>query len=101
MLVTVTDTFTGSPGLALGTHFKGVSGGKSIVDLRSFGIDSRTDGVLLVNHAKDEDNFALSQVNTTDGTWNVFVRDIGQTDYNTYEQDPVAFVFIPKSILTS
>src|SRR5512139_2693513 len=71
------DTFTGSPGLVLGTHFKGVDAGKSIVDLRSLGIDSRTDGVLLVNHAKDEDNYALSQVNVTNGTWNVFVRDIG------------------------
>jgi hypothetical protein len=91
------DTFTGSPGLVLGTHFKGVTAGKSIVDLRSFGFDSRTDGVLLVNHAKDEDNFALSQVNTTNGTWNVFVRDIGEATYANYEQDPVAFVFIPKT----
>ncbi|HOC57364.1 MAG TPA: Ig-like domain-containing protein [Verrucomicrobiota bacterium] len=91
------DTFTGSAGLVLGTHFKGVSGGISIVDLTSLGIDSRTDGVLLVNHAKDEDNFALSQVNTNDGTWNVFVRDIGQGTYSSYEQDPVAFVFIPQT----
>jgi len=91
------DTFTGSPGLVLGTHFKGVDAGKSIVDLRSLGIDSRTDGVLLVNHAKDEDNFALSQVNASDGTWNVFVRDVGQSTYANYEQDPVAFVFIPKT----
>jgi hypothetical protein len=91
------DAFTGSPGLLLGTHFKGVAAGKSVVDLRSFGIDSRTDGVLLVNHAKDEDNFALSQVNTDDGTWNVFVRDIGEGTYADYEQDPVAFVFIPKT----
>ena len=91
------DTLTGSPGLVLGTHFKGVSGGRSVVDLRSFGIDSRTNGVLLVNHAKDEDNFALSQVNMTDGTWNVFVRDIGESTYANYEQDPVAFVFIPRT----
>ncbi len=91
------DTFTGSPGLVLGTHFKGVTAGKSIVDLRSLGIDSRADGVLLVNHAKNEDNYALSQVNTNDGTWNVFVRDIGEGTYANYEQDPVAFVFIPKT----
>jgi len=86
-----------SPGLVLGTHFKTVGGGKFVVDLRSFGIDSRTDGILLVNHAKEEANFALSQANTNDGTWNVFVRDIAQTDFNSYEQDPVAFVFIPKT----
>ena len=91
------DLFIGSPGLMLGTHFKGVDAGRSIVDLRSFGIDSRTDGVLLVNHAKDENNFALSQVNTNDGTWNVFVRDNAQPTYSNYEQDPVAFVFIPKT----
>ena len=93
------DTFTGSPGLVLGTHFKGVTAGQSIVDLRSLGIDSRTDGVLLVNHAKDEDNYALSQANTNDGTWNVFVRDVGQSTYANYEQDPVAFVFIPSTNL--
>jgi len=94
------DTFTGSPGLVLGTHFKGVTTGKSIVDLRSLGVDSRTDGILLVNHAKDEDNYALSQVNTEDGTWNVFVRDIGEGTFTDYEQDPVAFVFIPRTNTT-
>ncbi len=94
------DILTGSPGLVLGTHFKGVTAGKSIVDLKSLGIDSRTDGVLLVNHAKDEDNYALSQVNTTNGTWNVFVRDIGEGTYANYEQDPVAFVFIPRTNTT-
>ncbi len=94
------DLFVGSPGLALGTHFKGVAAGKSVVDLRSFGIDSRRDGILLVNHAKDENNFALSQVNTNDGTWNVFIRDNAQPTYANYEQDPVAFVFIPKTNTT-
>ncbi len=94
------DTFTGSPELVLGTHFKDMTAGKSIVDLTSLGIDSRTDGVLLVNHAKDEDNYALSQVNTNDGTWNVFVRDVGQATYASNEQDPVAFVFIPKTNTT-
>ncbi len=93
----VNDTFTASPGLLLGTHFKNLGSGLSVVDLRSRGIDSRTDGVLLVSHAKDENNFALSQVNATDGTWNVFVRDNAQPTYGTYEQDPVAFVFIPKT----
>lgn len=94
------DLFTGSPGLVLGTHFRGVAGGKSVVDLRSLGIDSRTSGVLLVTHAKDECNYALSQVNTNDGTWNVFVRDPSQGTYSSYEQDPVAFVFIPRTNTT-
>jgi hypothetical protein len=91
------DTFTGSPGLVLGEHFRGVAAGQFVVDLESFDIDSRTDGVLLVTHAKDENNYALSQVNTNDGTWNVFVRDNAQPTYANYEQDPVAFVFIPKA----
>ncbi len=94
------DWFIGSPGLVLGTHFQGVAAGKSVVDLRSLGIDSRTNGVLLVNSAKDENNFALSQVNTNDGTWNVFLRDNAQPTYANYEQDPVAFVFLPKTNTT-
>ena len=91
------DAFTASPGLVLGTHFKGVAAGRSVVDLRSRGIDSRMSGVLLVSGARDENNFALSQVNTNNGTWNVFVRDSAQTAYSSYEQDPVAFVFIPRT----
>lgn len=92
--------FIGSPGLVLGTHFKGVTTGRSVVDLRSLGIDARTDGVLLVNGGKDENNFALSQVNTNDGTWNVFVKDNATPTASQYEQDPVAFVFIPRTNTT-
>ena len=73
-----------------------LGGGQGVVNLTSLGIDSRTDGVLLVNHAKDEGNYALSQVNTANGTWNVFVHD-NSTDGSTYEQDPLAFVFVPRA----
>src|SRR3954471_12123054 len=34
-------------------------------------------------------------VNSNNGTWNLFVRDTGNTANG--EQDPIAFVFIPKS----
>ncbi len=88
--------FTGSPGLVLGTHVVSFGDGEGVVDLRSLGIDSRTDGVLLVNHAKDEGNYALSQVNSNDGTWNVFVHD-NSTDASHYEQDPLAFVYVPRT----
>ena len=90
--------FTGSPGLVLGTHFKGISAGRSRVDLRSLGIGSTNAGVLLVNHAKNEGNFALSVANP-DGTWEVYVKDNfgNATNPNALEQDPAAFVFIPKS----
>jgi len=90
------DLFTGSPGLVLGTHFIDLGGGKSVVDLTSLGINSQTDGVLLVNHGKNEDNYALSFANPTNNTWTVFVKDNG-TDSGSYEQDPVAFVYIPKT----
>lgn len=90
------DLFTGSPGLVLGTHYVDMGGGKAKVDLTGLGIDSRTDGVLLVMGAKNEDNYALSQVNAANGTWNLFSKDNG-TDAASTEQDPFAFVFIPKS----
>lgn len=89
------NVLTGSPGLVLGTHFVGQGGGLSIVDLRGFGIDARTNGVLLVTHARNEDNFAMSAVNTN-GTWTVYVKDNG-TDAGSFEQDPIAFVYIPKT----
>ncbi len=89
--------FTGSPGLVLGTHFVDNGSGKSVVNLTGFGIDSRTDGILIVNGAKNESaNFALSQPNTTNGTWNVILRDTGNTGAGG-EQDPVAFVYIPRT----
>lgn len=93
------DLFTGSPGLVPGTHYIDRGGGTSTVSLLSFGIDARTDGVLLVTHGKNEDNYALSQVNSNNGTWTVYVKDNG-TDAGAYEQDPVAFVYIPKTNTT-
>lgn len=86
----------GNPALVLGTHFVDLGGGRARVDLTSLGIDSRKDGVLLVLGAKNEDNYALSQVNQTNGTWNLFSKDNG-TDTTSLEQDPFAFVFIPKT----
>ena len=91
----VTDLFTGSQGVALGTQFKTAGGGVFSLDLRSLGINSTTDGVLLVNHAKDEGNFALSHANT-DGTWAMYVKD-NHGDAASYEQDPIAFVFVPRT----
>ena len=95
----VNDLFTGSPGLVLGTHFVDNGSGVSTINLTNFGIDSRTDGVLLVTHGKNEDNYALSQVNTNNGTWTIYVKD-NETDAAAHEQDPIAFVFIPKTNTT-
>ncbi|MBM4091142.1 MAG: hypothetical protein FJ276_17225, partial [Planctomycetes bacterium] len=85
--------FTGTPGLVLDTHFKDLSGGRSTVDLTPFGINSQTNGVLLVVGGKNEDNFALSQANA-DGTWTIFCHDNG-ADSSSYEQDYVAFAYVP------
>ncbi|MBA4150001.1 MAG: metallophosphoesterase [Verrucomicrobia bacterium] len=90
---------TGSPGLVLGTHFIDNGSGVSTVNLASHGFDSRTDGVLLVTHGDNAKKYALSQVNSVNGTWNVFIKDNG-TDSNIYQQGPVAFVFIPKTNTT-
>jgi hypothetical protein len=90
------DLLTGSAGLVLGTHFKDLSGGKSIVDLTSLGIDSRTDGTLLVVGGKNEDNYGVAGVNPTNGTWNLLLHDVANNG-STTEQDPIGFVFIPKT----
>ena len=93
--------FTGSKGLVLGTHFKGISAGRSRVDLRTLGINSTNSGVLIVNHAKNEGNFANSVANP-DGTWEVYVKDNfgSATNPRALEQDPAAFVFISKTNTT-
>ncbi len=93
--------FTGSKGLVLGTHFKGISAGRSRVDLRTLGINSTNSGVLIVNHAKNEGNFANSVANP-DGTWEIYVKDNfgSATNPRALEQDPAAFVFIPKTNTT-
>lgn len=95
--------FTGSPGLLLGTHFRGISNGRSRVDLRQFGLYSTNSsptntGVLLVNHAKNEGNYASAVVNS-DGTWELYVKD-NFANANSLEHDPVAFAFIPKTNTT-
>lgn len=88
----------GSPGLTLGTHYINTIAGQSTVDLSSLGINSQTDGVLLVNHGKNENNFAMSRANA-DGTWTIFTKG-HNSDGSSYEQDPVAFVYVPLSNTT-
>lgn len=90
--------FVGSPGIALGSEFFDLGSGKSHLVLTNLGIDSRTDGILLVTGGKNESaNFALAQVNTTNGGWNLFIKDEGQATTANFEQDPIAFVYIPRT----
>jgi len=88
------NTLTASPGITLGTHFVDNGAGVSTVNLTALG-GSATNGVLLVTHAKNEDNYAASRANA-DGTFTVWVKDNG-TNSSAYEQDPVAFVYLPVS----
>ena len=90
-----TDLFTGSAGVNLGSQFVSYGGGQFSLDLSSLGYNSTNDGVLIVNHGKDEGNFALSHAND-DGTWSLWVKD-NHGDGAAYEQDPIAFVFIPRT----
>lgn len=90
----VTDTFKGSPGINLGSQFTTAGGGVFALNLTSLGA-SAANGVLLVNHGKNEDNYALSRANA-DGGFSLWVHDNG-VDAASYEQDPVAFVYIPKT----
>ena len=101
------DYLVGSPQVVWGTQFvelgipDGAGGwaanqGTFLLDLTSLGINSQTDGILLVNHGKEEGNFALSQAQP-DGTWKMFVHDHGTTSAGSYEQDPIAFVYIPRT----
>lgn len=92
---TTLDVLRASPGLVLGTHFVDNGTANYTVNLTSLGINSQSDGVLLVLGAKNEDNYALSQANTN-GTWTIFSKDSG-TDGSSGERDPVAFVFVAKT----
>ncbi|MEK7950378.1 Ig-like domain-containing protein [Luteolibacter soli] len=50
-------------------------------------------GILLVTGGKNEDNYALSSANA-DGTFTLICKDNG-ADAFSFENDPVAFVYIP------
>lgn len=84
-----------SPGINLGTQFVAETAtGVSTVNLTSLGASS-ANGILLVTGAKNEDNYAASRANAN-GSFTVWVKDNG-TNSSAYEQDPVAFVYIPVS----
>jgi len=90
------DRLTGTPGLELGTHLTNPANGVYQLDLRSFDPEATSaNGIVLVSHAKDEDNFASSIANA-DGTFTLRIKDNGSNGTGT-EQDPVTFVYVPKT----
>lgn len=96
--------FVGNTNVVLGVNIVDLrttlgSNGQFIVDLKNIGIDSRVDGVLLATGCKNESaNYGLTSTND-DGTWKIFVHDVGNNT-SSHEEDPIAFVFIPKTNTT-
>ncbi|GAA5129165.1 metallophosphoesterase [Luteolibacter yonseiensis] len=90
-------SLTGSPGLVRGTHFidSATTEGIYRLNLSPLVTAASQNGVLLVTGAKNEDNHALSQANT-DGSFSIFCHDNGSNGAS-YENDPVAFSYLPKS----
>lgn len=111
----VLNQISGSTGLTLGTNLTVVptgSGatlnttttGQFLLNINGFVLGSYTapplasqNGILLVNHAKNEGNYALSRANA-DGTFNIYVHD-NNVNGASYEQDPIAFVYLPTSAI--
>ncbi len=90
-------SLTGSQGLVLGTHLidPTSSAGIYTLNINDFFPNASQSGVLLVNGAKNEDNYALSEANA-DGTYTIYCHD-NSANTDTYENDPVGFVYLPLS----
>ncbi|MEM9478775.1 MAG: hypothetical protein AAGA58_03840 [Verrucomicrobiota bacterium] len=84
-----------STGINLGSEFidPAGTGGEYDLDLTALN-GSSSDGILLVNGAKNEDNYALSRANN-DGTFTIFCRDNFNDSF--LENDPVNFVYLSKN----
>ncbi|RYD36909.1 MAG: hypothetical protein EOP87_04600, partial [Verrucomicrobiaceae bacterium] len=90
-------TLTASPGLVRGTHFTDSTTTEGIYQLRLSPLvaNASQNGILLVSAAKNEDNFALSRANS-DGSFTIYCHDNG-VNGDAYENDPVAFGYLPAS----
>lgn len=92
----VTNTFVGSAGITLGTQFTTAGSGVFGLNLTSINAaHTAQNGILLVSHVKNEDNYALSKANVN-GSFTMYVRD-NYISGTANEQDPVAFVYLPVS----
>lgn len=85
------DTFIGNTNMVLGTNVIPLGTGAVTVNLLQFGLDSRSNAVMICAGGKAEENFASGKPNP-DGTWTVTCRD---DQSGGSEDDPVAFVAIP------
>lgn len=93
------NTIYSSQAIRLGTEFvvqedPGIYG-VDLTKLHSHGVQATSaNGILLVVGGKNEPNFAMSRANA-DGTFTISDMDNGMSDPLTYEEDGVAFVYIP------
>lgn len=89
----VTDTLKASAGIQLGSQFTTAGGGVFGLNLTSINAaNTSQNGILLVSHLKNEDNYANSTANAN-GSFTMRVRDNGVSGTAT-EQDPIAFVYL-------
>jgi hypothetical protein len=103
------NVLTGNSKLTLDTndstkgYYIDLGGGRSTIDLRNLGYDCRASdaqgGILLATGCKNESANYGSTGTNFDGTWATYVHDNGQNNAG-FEQDPIAFVFIPKTNTT-
>ncbi len=89
------NTFIGSAGINIGTEFVDPITTTGIYTLNLGSLGSSQNGILIVNGAKNEDNYALCEANA-DGTFTIICHDNG-ANARSYENDPVAFVYIPNT----
>lgn len=92
-------SLVGSPELRLNTHFVDSKATEGIyqLNLSSLVTNASQNGILLVCGAKNEDNYALSKANN-DGSFTIYCHDNG-VNSAVYENDPVAFCYLPTSAI--
>ena len=92
-----TDTLKASAGINPGTQFTTAGGGVFGLNLTSINATyTSQNGILLVSHLKNEDNYAASFANAN-GSFTMHVRDNGSTGTvaaPATEQDPIAFAYL-------
>ena len=95
-----TDTLKASAGINLGTQFTTAGSGVFGLNLTTINAAyTAQNGILLVNHLKNEDNYATSFANAN-GSFTMHVRDNGSTGTAAApatEQDPIAFAYLHTS----
>ena len=83
-----------APGTTLAPVTTASGGTSGRADLFLTGVNSRTDGLLFVNHGKDEANYALSRPSADGTRFEIGIHD-SNANGASYEQDPIALAYVP------